>query len=117
MSIKNMAYWKAKNSPLKQETIEVPFEVSGKKFPHYLTEEYQEMKKNAIFSSDLNPYTGLRKDHPIAKKATKESKEGVTYEHRYWQKDSSNTIPWKGDSMKTRGDLMPGFPRKIKRKI
>ena len=105
------------SSPLKQDdkTIDIPFEISGKKFPSIVSEEYQELKENAIFSGDIDDHGNLRKDHPVAIKNAKESREGMTYEHRYWKKGTGNTVPWQGHGP-GRGDLMPGFPKWVKSK-
>lgn len=42
---------------------DIPYEYQGKKFPSIPSEE----RHNAIYSSDLNPYTGLSSKHPLYK--------------------------------------------------
>jgi hypothetical protein len=51
------------NSPLKQNgKIDVPFSIAGRKFPAIVSTE----RDRFVYSSDIDEYKGLRKDHPIS---------------------------------------------------
>ena len=57
-------------------TEEIPFSHEYlQKFPVLPSERYRKLHEEAIYSSDLNPYTGLRKDHPLSIKQAKMEKD------------------------------------------
>ena len=69
-------------SPLKQ-TIDIPFSISGSKFPSIVSEKYRELRKYAVYQGDISEHGVLRKDHPINVDKEKETKEKM---HKTYQK-------------------------------
>ena len=49
----------------KEERMDIPFSVSGQRFPMIPSEAHSQMMQNKVMSSDITPY-GLKPNHPLA---------------------------------------------------
>ena len=76
-----------KSSPVKQDTIDIPFSIAGAKnggIPPIPSEARVELDKYRITSGDLDIYSkgGLKPTHPLAVESKKKEKEKKSKEYQ-----------------------------------